>query len=293
MRSCIYCGRELEKGEVCNCPGAAARRSANSTNNTNNTAHSDTNGQTQNNQSSHNSYNNTYHTGYTARENPVKRAWERRRTRATARRNSGEHKHFWSGLWGFIKRFVISPVDTISNPGYISKGTALTLAMISGAIINLCLYFLRTGAVRTPFGIVLSLITANPMQSYSNLFYIVTSLISGAIAGILLFFIFAGIFYFISKLVFRQSIRFWDFAPRFSLTPMPLVMLSIIGILIGTLSSTSLAIMIICGLVGMVILTYEALRTILVSYPSGKVMYATVLGYLIFAAIICYIIRLS
>ena len=54
-----------------------------------------------------------------------------------------------------------------------------------------------------------------------------------------------------------------------------------------------MAILIICGLVGMVILTYEAMRTVLIAYPPNKVMYATVLGCLIFAAFICYIIRLS
>ena len=26
MRSCIYCGRELEKGEVCDCPQSVAHR---------------------------------------------------------------------------------------------------------------------------------------------------------------------------------------------------------------------------------------------------------------------------
>lgn len=292
MRSCIYCGRELEKGEVCNCAGAAARRT--STSDTSNNSQSNTTNQTNYNNynTTNNTTNNTYHTGYTERENPVKRAWERRRTKATARKNSrGNYSN--RGVWELIKRVVFAPVDAVSNPGYISKATALVISMISGAIINLCLYFLRTGAIRSPFGIVLSLITINPLQSYSNLFYIITSIISGAIAGILMFFVFAGTFSLISKFVFKQRIQFWELAPRFSLTVIPLVLTSVIGILFGTLSSTSLAILIICGLVGMVILTYEALRTVLIAYPPNKVMYATILGFLIVGAVICYMIRLS
>ena len=291
MRSCIYCGRELEKGEVCSCAGAAARRNSKASGgNTNSDSQSQSNYNNYN--TTNNTTNNTYHTGYTGHENPVKRAWEKRRAKAAARKNSrGSYSN--RGLWELIKRVIFSPVDAVSNPGYISKSVTLVLAMISGAIINLCLYFLRTGAIRTPFGIVLSLITINPVQSYSNLFYIITSIISGAIAGILMFFIFAGTFWLISKFVFKQRIQFWELSPRFSLTVIPLVLTSVIGILFGTLSSTSLAILIICGLVGMVILTYEAMRTVLIAYPPNKVMYATVLGCLIFAAFICYIIRLS
>ena len=30
MRSCIYCGRELEKGEVCDCPQSVPHRAGNS-----------------------------------------------------------------------------------------------------------------------------------------------------------------------------------------------------------------------------------------------------------------------
>lgn len=292
MRSCIYCGRDLKDGEVCNCPGAQARRNAKETSGSKSeqkNARENTHSQTKQNQQY-----NSYQTGYVRNDGPFKRAKDKFYARANANRNGAvSHGHFWGDLWRFIKRFVAAPIETIQNPGYISIGTAFVISMITGAIINLCLYFLMTGAVRTPFGIMLSLITINPVKSYSNLLYICLSMISGAVSGILIFCIYSGIFMIINRLIFRQNTSFRDFAPRLSLTTIPLALASIIGILFGTLSSTTLAILVICGIIGMVILTYEALRTEWISFSTGRTMYSMMLGMFIFTAIICYIIRLS
>lgn len=291
MRSCAYCGRDLQDGEQCNCPGAVARRE-NKKNNTNSYANKN-----------HNDNRTSYHTGYTQKENPLKRAWKKNRMKAAARRNAYKSKNnytntpmdqgFWKNLWKFIAKFVVSPIETIANPGYINKGTVLVLAGIQGAIINLCIYFLRTGAVRSPFGIALSLITFNPMRSYSNLMYIGLAILSGIISGILIFFIYSGIFYFLNRFIMRQRTLFWDFSQRLVLTPIPFTAISVLGILFGMISSTTLAIMVLIGLVSMIILTYEALKTEWISFSNSRVFYMTILGLFIFTSIICYIIRLS
>lgn len=285
MRSCIYCGRDLKDGEACECPTAQAKRNAKkaSADNTDDKR-----------KTSDKQYNTSYQTGYVRKDGPFKKLKDKIHARANASKRCGTPRgHFWGDLWRFVKRFIFAPIETIQNPGHISLGMSVVIAMLSGAIINLCLYFIRTGAVRSPFGIVLSLITINPINSYSNLLYICLSLISGAVSGILIFYIYAGIFMLINRCIFRQLTPFRSFAPRFSLTAIPIALASIIGILFGTLSSTTLAILIICGLIGAIVLTYEALRTEWISYSSGRVMYSMMLGMFVFTSIICYIIRLS
>lgn len=302
MRSCIYCGRDLKDGEQCNCPGAVARRRAKEAASGGQSAEDSAGRRYTPDSENKNNNDSSYHVGYMHRDNIIKEKWQNFRAKARARKNArsssadaarAERRGFWRGLWKLTARLITSPVDTVSNPGYISKGTAVMLAAISGGIINVCLYFLKTGAVRSPFGIVLSLLTLNPVNSYSNLLYILLHLLSGAVSGVLIFFIYAGIFYLINRFIFRLRTAFWDFAPRFALTPIPLVLAGVIGILLGMLSSTTLAILIICGIIGMAVLTYEALRTEWISHSPGRVMYAMLLGCFVFAAIICYIFRLS
>lgn len=301
MRSCIYCGRELKDGEQCSCPGAVARRRAKEAS-SGGSQKQEPNNNTQYTRPTDQDSSSSYRTGYTHRDNVFKNAWEKTRAKARARKNArraaadstkANAAGFWRGLWRLIVRLIVSPIDTVSSPGYISKGTALMIAAISGGIINLCFYFLKTGAVRSPFGLALSLLTLNPLNTYSNLLYIVLHILSGAISGILIFFIYSGIFYLINRFIFRLRTSFWDFSARLSLTPIPLVLASVIGIILGTLSSTTLVILIICGVIGMVVLTYEALRTEWIAHSPGRVMYAMLLGCFVFTAIICYIFRLS
>lgn len=287
MRSCIYCGRELNKGEVCNCPQAVARR--------NSKQGSDTNSQStaynQNNQ-------NTYHTGYTAKQSRAKHLWEKHKAKSQARKKAYKAKKaampkgFWSNLWHFIVRFVISPVETIANPGYISRGAAMVVSGISGALISLCLYLMFAGVARTPYNLAASVMSFGPIRMYQRMMYMGFSIINGLVGGILVFLIFAGIFCLINRFIFRRRTAFWDFAPRFSLTMVPIALMSIVGILFGMFSSTTLAILVICGVIGSVVLTYESLKTEWVSYPPCKVMYSMMLGYFAFTSIICYLIRI-
>ena len=287
MRSCIYCGRELNQGEVCNCPQAVARRNSKQGSDTSNqsTAYN------QNKQ-------NTYHTGYTAKQSRAKHSWEKQKPKAQARKNAYKArkatmpKGFWSNLWRFIARFVISPVETIANPGYISQGAAMVVSGISGAIISLCLCLMLVGVARTPYNLLASAMSFGPILLYQRMMYMGISLVSGFIGGIIVFVIFAGILCLINRFIFRRRTAFWDFAPRFSLTLIPIALMSIVGILFGMFSSTTLAILVICGFIGSVVLTYESLKTEWISYPPGKVMYSMMLGYFAFTAIICYLIRI-
>ena len=280
MRSCAYCGKELEKGEKCTCPQSAARRSQSSENN-----YSYTN--TQQNQQT----NNSYQTGYTKRENPIKHAWEKHRAKRNARVKRG-NAGIWDDMWLSIVNTIKSPVLSISNPRYISHAAIILLAMLQGALIWLCMYFLRTGVVRSPFGIMMSIITVNPAKMHSFYWMIMTT-ISGAFGGIIFFLLYSGVFYMLNRYIFRRRTGFWNFSQRMILTPIPFTLICLIGCVFGLISSTTLAIMIICGIISMVVLTYEALKSEWASQSSGRIMYNMMFGFFIIVFIVCYLIRLS
>ena len=212
MRSCIYCGRELNKGEVCNCPQAVARR--------NSKQGSDTNSQStaynQNNQ-------NTYHTGYTAKQSRAKHLWEKHKAKSQARKKAYKAKKaampkgFWSNLWHFIVRFVISPVETIANPGYISRGAAMVVSGISGALISLCLYLMFAGVARTPYNLAASVMSFGPIRMYQRMMYMGFSIINGLVGGILVFLIFAGISISLitASMLFKEHKYMFETAPIF------------------------------------------------------------------------------
>lgn len=293
MRSCAYCGRDLADGEQCNCPQAVARRNGNNngTDNQNNSQHTS---ESQNTTSGHSGWNYThgsYQTGYTKKENKFKRTWERRKAKAQARVKTN-HAGLWNEVSSCVKRAFRSPVDAMINPRIMSSKAIVLLSAIQGAIIWLCMYLLRKGVVRSPFGLMLSILTVNPYKS-NSLLWILATIVSGALGGILFFVIYNGIFCLIDKFIFRQNGSFWNMAQRLICAPIPFTLICVIGCVFGLISSTSLAIMIICGIIAMLALTYEALKAQWVSYSSTKILYSMMLGFFIIVSIICYIIRLA
>lgn len=290
MRSCAYCGKELADGELCNCPQAVMRRSGNKQQNGNNQQNTQTaQGGTQ--QNTWNNNGNSYRTGYTKKENKVKHAWEKHRAKAKARvktNNTG----IWQDMVSCFTRALKSPVDAMINPRIMNNAAIIILSAIQGAIIWLCMYFLRTGIVRSPFGIMLSIITINPYKANSIL-WILTAIASGALGGILFFLIYTGVFCLIDRFVFRQSGSFWNMAQRLISAPIPFTLICVIGCVFGLISSTSLAIMIICGIIAMIALTYEALKAQWISFSSTKIIYSMMLGFFIIVSIICYIVRIA
>ena len=100
MRSCIYCGRELEKDEVCNCPQSVARRAAKN----NESAKSDANDKNTQKENTHhyqkkdntNNYKNpyrtetSYKTGYAGKESKFERARTKFHTKRAARKSNAK-----------------------------------------------------------------------------------------------------------------------------------------------------------------------------------------------------------
>lgn len=293
MRSCIYCGRELEKGEVCNCAQSTARRQAKANENNSNT-NSDKTYEANNTGYENTHYGGTsYRTGYTRRESKLKHAWERfKMKRAVKRANSSANKTT-PNLIDVIKRFIKSPVETIINPPYIGMGAMIALSAIQGAVVWLCLYFIMNNVSRGVFRTLASLMAFNGTSGYINLFNIAMTALSGAVTGTILFFIYAGIFYFINKVIFRQNSGFGSFSQRLVLASIPTTVIGIIGTLLSFLSATTLMIFLLCGAVSWVILTYEALRQEWTGNSYGKIMYAMLLGFFVFFSIVCYLVMLA
>lgn len=291
MRSCVFCGKELEKGEVCMCPQSVERRAKKNHTEENN-ARANTSQSAGSNFKAEQAERTTYKTGYTAPQGKFKRAWNRHKARQKSR-ESINPGGFFRELLSFVKAFIKSPIDKIINPPNIGKASMLTIAAIQGAVTWLSLYFVYTGINRSVFSILGSVLGFAGMQGYSSIIKLLICIVLGAVSGVTLFFIYTGIFYFINKFVLKNDVKYWDFAVRLSLTGIPLTVLGLIGVLCSFFSLTTLAILILCGLISLVVLTYEALRTEWINKSPGTVMYSMMAGFFVFLTVICYLIRIS
>lgn len=281
MRSCIYCGKELGDGELCSCPRASARRAAK-----NNENKTDTNGEAK---------GGYYRTGYTQQDGRIKRGWHRFKTKRAERRNryGNTSRKTLDGALSYVWSFIKSPVDGISNPKDFSLAQMLIISAIQGAIIGMGIYFVATGASRSWFGFLANLIGFGGINGYKMLMHIAASAASGAVGGVVMFFIHSGIFFAINRLIFRSYTSYVSFAQRLVLTNIPFTALAAVGVLFAFFSTTTLMILLICGAVTSFILTYVSLSQEWSAYSESRVLYALILGYFVLFALICSLLRIS
>lgn len=290
MRSCIYCGKELAKGEKCTC--SQSRAKSNASQNTKNSE----NTQDKNTYTKYNDPNRTqYQTGYTQKDGFFKRAFEKAKTKRIIRKSRKKKTgNLFKSLLDTFLTAMRDPVAAVQNPKYLSMGTMLVLWAIFGAVLWLCAYFMITNVPRGPILMLANIMSFNGLTGYKIIGYMLMMLISGAVSGIILFFFYTGVFYAINRFVFRdRETAYQSFCQRLALTAVPFCAVCILGALISSFSSTTLLILLICGAFASVILTYEALRTQWSYVNQGKVVYGLMLGLFILSAIICYIVRLS
>lgn len=286
MRSCIYCGKELEKDEVCTCPQNTARIKAKEE-------------QKKQQNTKQDNYQNpyktetSYKTGYAGKESRFERAKSKWEAKKAAKKTSARNvnaKGFFTGLWRYVMDFARSPVEKISNPGYLGKGGILTLAAIQGALLWLCMFFVIRGGAVGPFKILASVMSLNGSVGYNLVANILMALVSGAVSGVVLFFVYSGIFYLINRFIFRLKTAYWDFCVRLVGAWIPFTITCAFGAVISILSPLTLALLLLCGGVTVIVMTYEALKTEWVMYPPTKVMYAMILGYFVFFGILVNLI---
>lgn len=277
MRSCIYCGRELEPGEVCSCPQSAARRARKETADTKTDKTSEAKTE-----------RTTYRTGYTGHQSRFDRAKERYKAKNNAKSQSG----FKKSAVHLVKEFIKSPVDKVINPPEISKLVMLIIAAAQGAVAWIGMFFLYTGMTGSVFGILGKLLGFEGIAGYSAIGKMLLCVMAGAICGIVLFFLYTGVFYFINRFIFKSKTAYWDFSTRLSLIGIPFTVFGVFGVILSLFSLRTLTVLLICGLVSSIVLMYEALRTEWIKYSAGSVMYAMLGGLFILFTFLINLLRI-
>ena len=280
MRICVYCGKELGQGEVCDCKMSVQIRSEKK-----DTPHND---KTQN--------DNYYRTGYTKPKSRLKRKWERFKNKQSARKNSrvnrrqtqtGGIREIFNDIWQFIK----SPVESIENPKAYTMLYMLILSAIEGAIVGLGVFFVTTGASRSVFRNLANIMGLGGVAGYKVMLAMLYWAISGMICAVVLFLIYTVVFWLIDRFVFRRHTEFLSIAQRLVMTTVPMSVFVAVGVVISFISTTTLMILILCGVFVTLILSYIALSDEWSVFPPSKVLYSMILGYFVLFTFICSVLR--
>ena len=214
MRSCVYCGKTLEKGEKCSCPQSVRAREAK--NKSYNNTKSEESGQT---------FNNTYETGYTKKEK--KRRFEKiRRAWAERKFNRDTKKVFKNFLLSFLK----DPVNGVATPVYLSPVKIILIVLATGMILAGGGYFLSSllGSVIN----VLSQSVALPvLREYSFAGFLFTAVFGGLALALSMLVVFL-VFWCIDRFILKRTTPFFEFSIRLSYATLPVALFGIIGIIV-------------------------------------------------------------
>ena len=255
----MYCGRELAKGEKCTCPQSVMRQSGNAqSTQSGDEKKTDANNarQTYNTQNTQNTQNRetSYKTGYAGNDSPFERARNRYRAKRAAK--SGKNR---SGIWQYIVSSITTPVEAVTNPVHLSKAAMLIISAAMGALVWLSAYFVLIGGGVGPFKFIAALMGFG--GGYPLIAQMGLTILSGAIAGVVMFFLYTGIFYLINRFVLRLRTPYWDFCVRLVAAWIPFALICLAGVLLSILSPITLATLILCGAALTAALTYVALKT--------------------------------
>ena len=287
MRECIYCGKQLEKGEQCNCALSVARRNAKKDDIPKSKADIKKEAKEKKQQDKER-----------AKEEKQRRKEEaasRNRARREYAYNTGMNfnRNAFSNVWHLIKSFIKSPIETVHNPSMMGWTETVILVMLEGAIAGLSIFSVITGASRGPLRLLGNLLGFRGMGGYNTILGWIGSAFSGALGGFLMFLLYTLIFYTVNKWVLKSFTGYRDFSRRFAFVAIPVSVIGAIGVILGFFSQTTFAILLICGLTGTVALTYEILRSVWHSFSASKTLYFMMLCMFIFVMIVLYFIRLS
>lgn len=259
MRSCIYCGKSLEKNEKCNCPQSIrAREAKNKTQSQENTWQND---------------DNVYTTGYTQKDKKktferIKHMWNERK-KTTSR-----------GIKSAITGFLKDPVNSISTPRYLTPLQIAFLLLVTG-MITACAGFLM--------GNMLNIFNRGfmaPVTRSYDIWNFLFTIVFGGVAICLGFFAVFFVFWLIDRFILKQRKSFFDFSTRLLYALIPFGTFGILGIIVGFFSVYALLMLVILGALMWVILTYEALKQEWNFISHSKALYLTAVGMLFIMIII-------
>lgn len=268
MRECIYCGRALEKGEVCTCAMSVAKRMEKE--------------------------GNTQQREETKKKKPPKEKKQKvKRQKMKREKVNADAKNAFARAWQLFVSFIKSPSDTVMNPGEMSWATIIILAIFQGIIAGLCVFSVVTGAVRGPISFLGNAMGFKGMAGYEIIKGWVLAAASGALGGILVFYVYSGIFFIVNKWILRQFSPYREFVKRFAFVALPLSLLGAVSVILGLFSQTTFILLVICGLVGSVIITYEILRSMWYTKTPGRIMYLMMLCIFVFLLVLINFIKIA
>lgn len=255
MRECIYCGRILEKGEKCSCAMSVARRMEKEKNQEPDQKSKQKQKQEKKQACKKETRDNSYKKQYTGRKMNFNAG--------------GVFRDFINHFISFIK----SPIETVMNPGPMSKGLIIMFAAFEGIILGLCTYSIMTNTLRGAFRFLGNLMGFGGMNGYSAIKGWLLSAVSGGVSGIVVFFIYSGIFYIVNRWIFKQFTPYWEFVKRFAFAALPVSLIGLIGVVLGLFSQVTFTALLLCGLIGTLIITYEILRSVWYSKSPSITIY--------------------
>lgn len=271
MRECIYCGRKLEKGELCTCVVSEAKRKAKYG--------------AQNAESANDGKKNKK-----KREKKQKTSFERTSHRRNINFNGNG---FLREFWRLLKSFIKSPVETVMNPGEMSRAVIFMFVLIEGIISGISIYTLITGNLRGPLSFLGNLMGLRGISGYNAIKGWILSALSGAVSGLFVYFVYSGIFYVVNRWIFRQFTPYWDFVKRFAFAFLPFSVVGAMGAVLGLFSQSTFFVLLICAVVGTLIITYEILRSVWYSKSESKIIYTMMACIFVFLTILIHFINFA
>lgn len=301
MRTCMYCGRELEKDEKCTCPQSKARRGETDSGAGEEKEPEQKKEQKkqkkeqkkeQKKQKANPNYsdpyrtNTSYRTGYAGGDSGFGGVNEQYRAkRAAKNRVSGG---FWNNIWQYIVRSIRTPVEAVTNPTQLGKGAMLSIAAVMGALLWLCVFFILRGGAVGPFRLIASAMGFG--GGYTLILSILAAIVSGAVGGVVMFFLYTGIFYLINKFIMHMRTPYWDFCVRLVSAWVPFTVICLIGTALSLFSPYTLIALVLCGAAVTAVLTYEALKTEWCAFPPSRIVYSMLLGYFVFLSVMAHLL---
>ncbi|MCH5186051.1 MAG: YIP1 family protein [Oscillospiraceae bacterium] len=265
MRCCMYCGKELNKDERCDCPQSRAyRASAEKRADGAEKASSGTRG-----------------------KNKAQKVKFKRSHRVNERKK---------GIFGEFKSFIASffrdPVYVVSNPGAFDKVQSIITVALEGIVFSLIIFFSYSGMKRSIFGVVLNAVGFGGVEGLKTAGMLAACILSVTLINFALYFIITGIFYLESRYLYRSNAGFWDIASRFAISTVPVTAVGLIGIVLNFISMTTVIAVLMAGMISSFILNYEGLSSVWNFSPS-RTMYIMSSGYLFYFGIAYHLLTMG
>ena len=294
MRECIYCGKQLEKGEVCTCAMSVAKRREKeqrkeaerpkTKKEQRQEAHAEKAREKERKKQEKNQRKHTNYENAASGSNPFHGGFS-----GMNRRVSGNP---FMNVWRLFISFIKSPIETVMNPGAMETAEILIMVIIEGIICGLCSFSIITGSSRGVFSQIGNMMGFGGVEGFNMLYMWLGAALSGAVSVLLLFFVYSGVFFAVSKWIFRQFIPYKDFVKRFAFVLLPVTIVGIVGAVLGMFSLRTFIVLIICGLAGSVILTYELLRSMWSSKSAARTMYVMLICMFVFFTVMIHLTAL-